>query len=506
MTRTNIFMPLRRAAAASGPNAKEVLLERCRAFAARSPELLQLLSVFGPLADLEMLPEVTTAGVCFDLERERFRVAISPEFLERELCDDADLTFVLAHEVLHIVRGEATVEADPIAAWARNLAADAINNAFLMGPSYGCIFDALSGVNGRRIPDTAAQALLVPLEAAGAFVRERCGVAEGADASTIRRALFDQAAPAEPGRIAFDSAAWARAHAELEERGRRGLIELDEAFAMVRPLLDQLPDAHIEADAGQAVRPMSPGERAARARLLARVRAHCRQATARSGRVAPDDHSGPMATRRVTLDRAARLCGQLQRFVTDSVRGQPSPSPLGARLVPNDAGSAIGARSTVLYASGITSTPFSSRAPEGGEQPGVLTLYLDVSGSMEDSLPKILAALVRRRPAWLSLPIFSFSSAVAPLAMTALREGLIETGDSTNFGAVVEHLVDRRVRRAAIITDGEGFLRPRQRDELRQHAPSLALVFPGAIIRTPFDDVVNPAHRWTMGFPAWFDQ
>jgi hypothetical protein len=212
-----------------------------------------------------------------------------------------------------------------------------------------------------------------------------------------------------------------------------------------------------------------------------------------------------MVARRIMLDRAARLCEQLQRFVADADRGESNPSPAGARLVPNDAGAAIGHRSTVLYASGITATPFSSCAPEGGERPGLLSLYLDVSGSMEDSLPQILAALVRRRPAWLSLPIFAFSSGVVRLGMAALREGLIETGDSTNFGAVVEHLIDRRVRRAAIITDGEGYLNSREREALRSHAPSLALVFPGAIVRTPFDVVVNPAHRWTMGFPAWFD-
>jgi hypothetical protein len=160
----------------------------------------------------------------------------------------------------------------------------------------------------------------------------------------------------------------------------------------------------------------------------------------------------------------------------------------------------------VLFASGIAPTPFSGRSPEGGEQPGVLTLYLDVSGSMEDSLPQILAALVRRRPSWLSQPIYGFSSVVAPISMRALREGVIETGTSTNFGAVVDHLILHRVRRAALITDGEGRLKPEHREALRRHAPSLALVFPGAIIRTPFDDVVNPNHRWTLGFPAWFDR
>lgn len=506
MTTTNVDLAPPMSAADLGWGAPDALLARCRAFAARSPALERLFAIFGPLADLELNPEVGTAGVCFDMRHERFRVALSPDFIAAELADDADLAFVMAHEVLHIVRGEATVEADPVAAWANNLASDAINNAFLMGPSFGCIFDPLTGINGRRLPDTAAQALLVPLEAAGAFVRANCGVAEHATAGAIRHALFMQSAPREPGRVVYEPAAWAKAHAELEERGRRGLIELDEAYLIVRPLLDQLPDSQLELDPRRDLTPVTSLERIARGRMLARARAVWRRVTGRDPRLASEDHTGPMAARRVASDRAARLCQQLERFVVDSTQGHPSPSPLAVTLIPSDTGATVGHRSMVLFASRIAPTPFSGRLPEGGEQPGVLTLYLDVSGSMEDSLPQILASLVRRRPSWLSQPIYGFSSAVTPISMRALREGVIETGTSTNFGAVVEHLLLNRVRRAALITDGEGRLKAEHREALRRHAPSLALVFPGAIIRTPFDDVVSPNHRWTLGFPAWFDR
>jgi hypothetical protein len=81
-------------------------------------------------------------------------------------------------------------------------------------------------------------------------------------------------------------------------------------------------------------------------------------------------------------------------------------------------------------------------------------VYLDVSGSMTELLPRLLGLLVPfvadgRAAAW------QFSTTVERLPLADLRRGRLITTGGTSIDAVLGHLVAHpAVRRAVIVTDG----------------------------------------------------
>lgn len=79
-------------------------------------------------------------------------------------------------------------------------------------------------------------------------------------------------------------------------------------------------------------------------------------------------------------------------------------------------------------------------------------VYLDVSGSMGANLQWLVALLVGFSQ-WIRLPLWAFSSEVAP---ATIRNGklLTTTTTATRMGCVLEHLSRSPVRKALVITDG----------------------------------------------------
>lgn len=80
-------------------------------------------------------------------------------------------------------------------------------------------------------------------------------------------------------------------------------------------------------------------------------------------------------------------------------------------------------------------------------------LYIDVSGSMSRLLPKIYAALLPLKN-FLEPQIVLFSTEVARIPFGELRKGNVLSTYGTNIFCVTKDMIDRRVRRALIITDG----------------------------------------------------
>ena len=85
-------------------------------------------------------------------------------------------------------------------------------------------------------------------------------------------------------------------------------------------------------------------------------------------------------------------------------------------------------------------------------QPTV-TLYVDVSGSMDHYLPLLLPAL-HPLVNFLEFPIRAFSNQVLPATRRELLEGRFRTTSGTDIRCVTRDMVNRRIRRAVIITDG----------------------------------------------------
>ena len=85
---------------------------------------------------------------------------------------------------------------------------------------------------------------------------------------------------------------------------------------------------------------------------------------------------------------------------------------------------------------------------------GQVAVYLDVSGSMSGWLPVLLQAL-NESSALVRWPVYGFSTAVHPLARSDLAAGRVRSDGGTDIACVVEHLLQQRIRRAVIVTDGE---------------------------------------------------
>jgi hypothetical protein len=80
-------------------------------------------------------------------------------------------------------------------------------------------------------------------------------------------------------------------------------------------------------------------------------------------------------------------------------------------------------------------------------------VYLDVSGSMNHILPYIidlLAGPARRG----ELLVRQFSTTVEPIAPRDLAAGALLTTGGTDIVCVLEDLVEQKLRRALIVTDG----------------------------------------------------
>lgn len=84
---------------------------------------------------------------------------------------------------------------------------------------------------------------------------------------------------------------------------------------------------------------------------------------------------------------------------------------------------------------------------------GRVQVYLDVSGSMDQVIPPLYAALVSLAP-WLAPHVQLFSTSVAGVPILRLRQGELVSAWGTDIRCVTEHMLKERVERALIVTDG----------------------------------------------------
>jgi len=88
------------------------------------------------------------------------------------------------------------------------------------------------------------------------------------------------------------------------------------------------------------------------------------------------------------------------------------------------------------------------------QRAGQVAVYLDVSGSMAAWLPVLLQAL-NDSAAVVRWPVYGFSTTVHPLTRRDLAAGRVRSDGGTDIACVAEHLLQQRIRRAVIVTDGE---------------------------------------------------
>ncbi|MCC6624952.1 MAG: hypothetical protein IT385_27140 [Deltaproteobacteria bacterium] len=472
--------------------------EEALALATTAPDIVRaLVSLVAPddnmslQAELRLTTDVSTAALGWDDERRRFVVAIGVDMLARELRDPADLLYLVCHELIHLVRGEHTLPPGRLAI-AMNLAADALNDAWLTGPALAGFFSPTSSLPARRSLAAPTSALLLPLPAAA----ERVGEPGHPLAPRVSRALFERVvAPpmtSDAASTPYDPRAWADVHHALQIGGRDDALELEVAVRLVLPLLDQLPTP-------------PPSRAPLSSAALAALAALRRALGDAAGAV------GPAATRvaRTTTDIAAgvpsrRLERFVRRFASSPTSASEAWRPRGPETRAADQGARLHRRPLVEWAAGARASPFAVSEPSGGIGVGGVELYLDASASMWSELPPIVATIVRRCADVLALPPRLFSIGVHPIGLAALGSGRLPSDVGTDMRALAEDLLARGVRRAVVVSDGAAPPLPaRTLEALRLRGVVTALVFPGEAPRAcPLDGLCPQGARLALGLGA----
>ncbi len=109
-------------------------------------------------------------------------------------------------------------------------------------------------------------------------------------------------------------------------------------------------------------------------------------------------------------------------------------------------------RDLVLLASGFYPGYYHNRVFRPKSDNRGLAVYLDVSGSVNDYLPKIIAILANLKKDIVS--IFLFSNAVSETKMEDLIRGRVRTTYGTDFDCVAKSILEKRFDKVVIITDG----------------------------------------------------
>ena len=135
-------------------------------------------------------------------------------------------------------------------------------------------------------------------------------------------------------------------------------------------------------------------------------------------------------------------------------------------------------RDLTLLASGIYPGYFHNQISKENFKEKGLAIYLDVSGSVNDYLPKIIGILRGFEKRLES--IFLFSNKVVEVSFSSLLQGKIETTGGTDFDCVASSILERDFDKAVVITDGYASLAREWKEKLRkQRVNILTILFDG---------------------------
>lgn len=124
-------------------------------------------------------------------------------------------------------------------------------------------------------------------------------------------------------------------------------------------------------------------------------------------------------------------------------------------------------RDLVLIAAGFHPGFFHNQLSTPAKCYKGLAVYLDVSGSVNQYLPKILGILQHLRREITS--VFLFSNRVYEIPFGALLKGNIKTTGGTDFDCIADSILSRNLDKAVIVTDGQATMTRANRQRLRQH-------------------------------------
>jgi hypothetical protein len=373
---------------------------------------------FGMLLQLLAIEASTTVPTAAVTTGSRSRLLLNPDFVARRCRTDAHLAMLVMHELHHVLLGHTRLR--PRLTLADNWAFDCVINALLCrqypGSEHRSFFTAEAATAG-------PWSLLAPPPGWPKTPRYAPG-----RLGELHRRLYDDAGVTTAELFAsLDAAADA-----LGADGATALLGSHEAEDARQDPLRADPELLAEVARVVARWPMverldgtdDGGMTSAQQIAHRRHRAARHAITALLAAAARGDEGGRQ--RHVTREMPARV---------------PLPQPRDRR---GQLQRLLGA-DPLLWQGSVTRP---TREPGGR-----VTVYLDVSGSMNPWLPVLLEAL-SAAAAIVRWPLQGFSTEVHPVSREDLAQGRFSSTGGTHIGCVVRHLLDTRVRRAVVITDG----------------------------------------------------
>ena len=143
-------------------------------------------------------------------------------------------------------------------------------------------------------------------------------------------------------------------------------------------------------------------------------------------------------------------------------------------------------RDLILLAAGFYPGSFHNAITRTGFKEKGLAIYLDVSGSVNEYLPRILAILqgLKRE----ITTIYLFSNQVFETSFAALLKGHIKTTGGTDFDCIAASILENRLDKAVIITDGQADMKAENQKKLRDIGLiTLTILFDRAQTCRPFE-------------------
>jgi len=144
-----------------------------------------------------------------------------------------------------------------------------------------------------------------------------------------------------------------------------------------------------------------------------------------------------------------------------------------------------GKRDLVLLAAGIYPVYFHNRTTRLTSQRRGLAVYLDVSGSVNQHLPRIVGILRNLRSDISTVYLFSNNVVEMPFA-DLVDKGKVETTYGTDFDCIAASILEKGFEKAVVMTDGYASMNQDNQDKLRKAGVRILTVLFGG--KTDCDD------------------
>jgi hypothetical protein len=410
--------------------------------------------------DIRIRDDIETARV--RVHRGRFLLEVSPRFVATMLPTAEDKRFVLMHEVRHLERGDLIRTGRFYRRFPRlvNFAMDLYVNGSVLGSGY---FDARSpGVLDRCYdPRRRPYCLLQPpwrlLQAWSAEIpdaADQVGTARYLVQHRTRTWGQDRSSPPRPvlDRLAA-SVATALSGAGFTHAAEAARLYLG-GWSRTLPFNDFLQRFHALLVKERLI------ERVEQQPLLFEHELEAlHEALRRAGRVAPGAGAGQeVSTQTVTPEQELLRSDAMRRFlhaVRAALVDDPTHPTLrrDAEVMFPSALLHIGRREAALLATDTLPVLFNAPGQALALSDERVHLYLDVSGSMDDTLA-FVSGLTLSAGSLVGPTLHQFSNRVVTITRKQLEEGHIATTGGTDLDCVARHARKQGYRRILIVTDG----------------------------------------------------